>query len=122
MNGGTGSATFNLNHLVAVVADIGAYQQGNVQQTKSSLIVTTYLFGPRISAWKNRRLTLFGESLWGIGHATPELCIPLPLRILHPHLEPIADPRIQQEGESIGIFDLALLFALSKLIIYTRIS
>jgi hypothetical protein len=66
MNGGTGTLTFNLSSIVGVVADIGAYQQGNVRGTGSSLIVTTYLFGSRITLWKDRRFSLFGQALWGL--------------------------------------------------------
>jgi outer membrane immunogenic protein len=69
MDGFAGSAALNLRPMIAVVADIGTYYQGDVQGTKTSLRVTTYLFGPRVALRKYPYLTPFAHGLFGAAHA-----------------------------------------------------
>jgi hypothetical protein len=69
MNGGSGSAAFNLNHWFGLVGEFGGYTQGNVESTGANLNVITYLFGPQFSYRKNDRWTPFAHALFGAGHA-----------------------------------------------------
>jgi opacity protein-like surface antigen len=68
LNGGGGSFAYNYNKWLGLVFDLTTNYQGNVASTGRTLMVTTYLFGPRISWRKNEKLTPFGQALFGGGH------------------------------------------------------
>ncbi len=65
MNGGTGELSTLLGHGISALADVGGYYQGNVDKTGRTLQVETFLFGPRFSTHHWRKVTLFGESMFG---------------------------------------------------------
>ena len=65
MNGGTGEFSTLLVHGISGLVDFGGYYQGNVDNTGRTLRVETFLFGPRYSTHHWRKVTLFGESLFG---------------------------------------------------------
>jgi outer membrane immunogenic protein len=65
MNGGTGEFSTLLGHGISALVDVGGYYQGNVDKTGRTLQVETFLFGPRFSTHHWRRVTLFGESMFG---------------------------------------------------------
>jgi len=68
LNGGSASAAYNINNWLSGVADFGGYNNGNVF-TRGSGTLSTYLFGPRVSYRHIRRITPFGEVLFGVAHA-----------------------------------------------------
>ena len=69
LNGGSASVAYNFNNWLGGVADFGGYTNGNVFGTHASGTIGTYLFGPRVSYRHYRRITPFGEVLFGTAHA-----------------------------------------------------
>lgn len=63
-NGGSGFVEYNLNHVVGLVADLGANYIGNVNGYALDNTTFTYLFGPRFN-WRTSRVTLYGQTLVG---------------------------------------------------------
>jgi opacity protein-like surface antigen len=63
-NGGSGFVEYNLNHVVGLVADLGANYIGNVNGFALDNTTFTYLFGPRFN-WRMSRLTLYAQPLVG---------------------------------------------------------
>jgi opacity protein-like surface antigen len=69
LHGGSASVAYNYNTWLSAVADFGGYNNGNVLGTGASGTLSTYLFGPRVSYRHIRRITPFGQVLFGTGHA-----------------------------------------------------
>jgi Outer membrane protein beta-barrel domain len=69
LNGGSASVAYNFNNWLSGVADFGGYTNGNVLGTGASGTVSTYLFGPRVSYRHYRRITPFGQVLFGTAHS-----------------------------------------------------
>jgi opacity protein-like surface antigen len=69
LHGGSASVAYNYNTWLSAVADFGGYNNGNVLGTGASGTLSTYLFGPRVSYRHFRRITPFGQVLFGAGHA-----------------------------------------------------
>jgi hypothetical protein len=69
MNGGGISLTYHANRWLGLEADIGSAYTGNVNGSGFNLNLTSYLFGPRISLHRGRRLSSYGHVLFGGGHA-----------------------------------------------------
>ena len=67
LNGGSASGAYNITNWLAGVADFGGYANGNIGRTASSATLSTYLFGPRVSYRHFRRITPFGQVLFGAG-------------------------------------------------------
>jgi outer membrane immunogenic protein len=65
MNGLSGGFDASLSHGVSVVADIGGYFQGNVDNSGRSLRVETFMFGPRYSSPHWAKWTPFAQALFG---------------------------------------------------------
>src|SRR5215475_7804565 len=65
LNGGSASVAYNVNNWLSGVADFGGYHNGNVLNTGLDFTLSTYLFGPRISYRRWKRVTPFGEVLFG---------------------------------------------------------
>ncbi len=63
-NGGSGFVEYNLNHVVGLVADLGANYIGNVNGFPIDNTTFTYLFGPRFN-WRMSRFTLYAQTLVG---------------------------------------------------------
>jgi len=95
LNGGSASLAFNFNRHFALVADIGGYDDSQLQLTgtgvnqpltvNSSGTAFTYLFGPRFTLGKQRRVSVFAQVLAGGVHASAvtvanctTACTPLP--------------------------------------------
>ena len=99
LNGGSASLAFNFNRYVGVVADIGGYDDSQLEFTGTGanepLVVDTsgtaytYLFGPRFSFRNSSRFTPFAQALVGGVHAshvtvsgcTGTVCTPLPAQL-----------------------------------------
>jgi hypothetical protein len=69
LHGGSASLAYNYSSWLGGVADFGGYHNGNVLGTGSSGTLSTYLFGPRVSYRHLRKLTPFGQVLFGAAHA-----------------------------------------------------
>jgi opacity protein-like surface antigen len=69
LHGGSASAAYNFTSSLSVVADFGGYNNGNILGTGASGTLYTYLFGPRVSYRHFRRITPFGQVLFGPAHA-----------------------------------------------------
>ncbi len=96
LNGGSASFAFNFNRYLGLVADIGGYDDSQLQLTgnganepivvNSSGTAYTYLFGPRLSYRNSTRFTPFAQVLAGGVHASDVTvsgcsgaeCTPLP--------------------------------------------
>ena len=65
MNGGSGGFAAHLGHGISAVTDVGGYFQNNVDSSGRSLRVETFLFGPRYSSSHWKRITPFGQALFG---------------------------------------------------------
>lgn len=70
MNGASAGAAFNLSSRFGAVADITFVYNGNVDSSGQSLLLTSYMFGPRYT-WRNEsRFSPFGEVMFGGAHAS----------------------------------------------------
>jgi len=69
LNGGSASLAYNLTSSLTVVGDFGGYNNGNILGTHASGTLSSYLFGPRYSFRHFRRITPFGQVLFGVAHA-----------------------------------------------------
>jgi opacity protein-like surface antigen len=63
-SGGSGYAAYNINRVVGVVADLGAYHNGNINSFQTSNTTFSYLFGPRFN-WRMSRITPYVQALVG---------------------------------------------------------
>ena len=63
-NGGSGYLEYNLNRYVGLVADLGGYHNGNINNFQIDNTVFTYLFGPRFN-WRMSRVTPYIQMLVG---------------------------------------------------------
>lgn len=69
LHGGNASVAYNLTNWLGGVADFGGYNNGNILGTGKSGTFSTYLFGPRVTYRHFRRITPFGQVLFGTAHA-----------------------------------------------------
>jgi opacity protein-like surface antigen len=69
LHGGSASIAYNYRSWLSGVADFGGYNNGNILNTGASGTLSTYLFGPRVSYRHLRRITPFGQVLFGVAHA-----------------------------------------------------
>ncbi len=69
LNGGSASLTYHVKDWISGVADFGAYHNGNILGSGVDGTLSTYLFGPRVSHRSYKRVTPFGEALFGVAHA-----------------------------------------------------
>ena len=63
-NGGSGYVEYNLNKVVGLVADFGAYANGNTVAGANTGTTFTYLFGPRFN-WRKSRVVPYAQFLFG---------------------------------------------------------
>ena len=63
-NGGSGYFVYNVNHVLGVVADLGAYHNGGVHGAFQNDTTFTYLFGPRFT-WRRSRINPYAQFLFG---------------------------------------------------------
>ena len=69
LNGGSASAAYNFRDWFSGVADFGGYQVGKINNVNVDNHVLTYMFGPRFTYRKSRRITPFGQVLFGAARA-----------------------------------------------------
>jgi len=65
LNGGSASAAYNLKDWVSGVADFGGYHVGTDSGVNVDDHMLTYLFGPRFTYRGHRRISPFGQVLFG---------------------------------------------------------
>ena len=65
LNGGSASASYNFRDWLSGVADFGGYQVGKINGVNVDNHVTTFLFGPRFTYRKSRRISPFAQVLFG---------------------------------------------------------
>ena len=63
-NGGSGQVEYNINRVVGLVADLGAYHNGEINGFQVDNTTFTYLFGPRFN-WRMSRFTPYVQTLVG---------------------------------------------------------
>ena len=73
LNGGSASIAYNFNKWLSGVADFGGYHTTNGLASGLDGTLSTYLFGPRVSYRRFRRVTPFGEVLFGVAHTGASL-------------------------------------------------
>ncbi|MDR3793064.1 MAG: OmpA family protein [Terracidiphilus sp.] len=79
LHGGSTSLAYNVNRRLGLVGDFGVYTNsavrfsggytGTVDVDNANAAVMTYLVGPRISFWKQDRVSFFAQALFGGVHA-----------------------------------------------------
>jgi len=69
LHGGSASFAYNFTTSWSGAADFGGYNNGNILGGHASGTVASYLFGPRYSFRHFRKITPFGQVLFGDAHA-----------------------------------------------------
>ncbi len=69
LNGGSASAAYNVRDWLSGVADFGGYHVGSSNGVNVDNHMLTYLFGPRVTYRKYRRISPFGQMLFGAARA-----------------------------------------------------
>src|SRR5260370_21490256 len=65
LNGGSASASYNFRDWFSGVPDFGGYQVGKINNVNVDNHVLTYMFGPRFTYHKSRKIAPFGQVLFG---------------------------------------------------------
>jgi opacity protein-like surface antigen len=83
-NGGLFNAGFNFTNHIALEAEFGGYHNGNVNDKEFDTTSYSFLFGPRFSMGRSRRVDPYFHVLFGVNHATTSIAassvlIPSPL-------------------------------------------
>jgi hypothetical protein len=77
--GGLGTIGFNINEHIGIEAEFGGYHNGFVDAFHDDTISATYLFGPRVSYGRTKRIDPYFHGLvGGIHTGTSVLVQPLP--------------------------------------------
>ncbi len=72
-NGGLGTFGYNFNPHIALEAEFGGYHNGNINNVEFDTTELTYLFGPRFSMSRSRRVVPYFHVLFGGIHFTTSL-------------------------------------------------
>jgi len=64
-NGGSGYVEYNLNRVVGLVADLGAYHNNSINNFSVDNTTFSYLFGPRFNWRRSSRFTPYVQTLVG---------------------------------------------------------
>jgi len=64
-NGGVGSVAFNVNSWGSLVAEVGGIHASTINGTSVDANAETFLFGPKISLFRDSKLTRFAQVLVG---------------------------------------------------------
>ena len=81
-NGGLGTLAWNFTNHVAAEFEFGGYHNGNISNIQFDTTEMTYLFGPRFSLGRSRRVSPYIHTLFGGVHLTtslPVTLVPTPL-------------------------------------------
>ncbi len=69
LNGGSASVSYNVRDWLSGVADFGGYQVGKINSVNVDNHVLTYMFGTRFTYRRSRKITPFGQVLFGAARA-----------------------------------------------------
>jgi outer membrane immunogenic protein len=69
LNGGSAAVSYNFQDWISGVADFGGYRVGSENGVNVDSQLVTYLFGPRFTYRKWRRISPFGNVLFGAARA-----------------------------------------------------
>jgi opacity protein-like surface antigen len=72
-NGGIGTLGFNFNNHFGLEAELGGYHNGNVNNYQFDSTTFSYLFGPRISYGRSKKIDPYIHVLWGGQHASTSI-------------------------------------------------
>ncbi len=72
-NGGLGSFGVNLNNHIGFEFEFGGFHNGNIHNVQFDTTMMTYLFGPRFSLGRSRRVDPYLHTLFGGIHLTTSL-------------------------------------------------
>src|ERR1700759_2296351 len=72
-NGGIGTLGINFNNHIALEAELGGYHNGNVNDYHFDTTSFSYLFGPRISYGRSRRVDPYFHILFGGQYASTSI-------------------------------------------------
>ena len=72
-NGGLGTFAWNLNDYIGIEAELGGYHNGNVNNYQFDTTTFSYLFGPRFSWGRQKRIAPYVHTLFGGQYATTSI-------------------------------------------------
>jgi len=81
-NGGLGTFAWNFTNHIAAEFEFGGYHNGNIHNVRFDTTEMTYLFGPRVSLGRSKRVIPYVHTLFGGIHLTtsiPVILAPTPL-------------------------------------------
>ncbi len=73
MNGGAGTLGLNINNHVGLEFEFGGYHNGNIHGIESDTTYFTYLFGPRFSIGRSKKVDPYFHTLFGGVHVTSSI-------------------------------------------------
>ncbi|HEV8412150.1 MAG TPA: hypothetical protein VGQ49_01055 [Bryobacteraceae bacterium] len=76
-NGGLGTLAWNFTNHVAAEFEFGGYHNGNINNIQFDTTEMTYLFGPRFSLGRSRKVNPYIHTLFGGVHLTTSLPVTL---------------------------------------------
>ena len=83
-NGGVMNWGFNINNHTAIEAEFGGYHNGNVNNKEFDTTSFSYLFGPRFSVGRSKKVDPYVHMLFGVNRATTSIAANSPLIPTHP--------------------------------------
>jgi hypothetical protein len=89
MNGGVGTLGLNINRFFGFEAELGGYHNGNINDVRLDTTTMSYLFGPRISLARNKKVYPYFHTLFGGMHLTTSIA---PQTVVTPVGAPVAAP------------------------------
>ena len=64
-NGGMGTFAWNLTNMIGIEAELGGYHNGNINNRQVDTTFFSYLFGPRLSWGRSKRIDPYIHTLFG---------------------------------------------------------
>jgi hypothetical protein len=83
-NGGIGTFGWNFTDQIGLEAELGGYHNGNVNNYQFDTTTFSYLFGPRISWSRSKKIDPYGHVLFGGQHGTTSIAADSVL-VVNPH-------------------------------------
>jgi opacity protein-like surface antigen len=87
-NGGLFNAGFNINNHFAIEAEFGGYHNGNIHNYQFDTTSYSYLFGPRFSMGRSRRIDPYVHALFGVNRASTSISASSVIIPVHPVVPP----------------------------------
>lgn len=72
-NGAVGTFAWNFSNHFALESELGGYHNGNVNSYHFDTTTFSYLFGPRISLGRSKKVDPYGHVLWGGQYGTSSI-------------------------------------------------